>query len=71
MRTTLGLLPMPSAVLRAAQATLTAQAPGGAPLPGVFALPEISGSAPRDYLPAAIAGLVLLYAFTNRKRGRR
>lgn len=37
------------------------------PLPGVFALDTIEGSAKRDYLVAGIAAAILLYAFNKRR----
>ena len=43
---------------------------GGAPIP-VAQLEEIGVTATRDYLPAMIAGLLFLYAVTDRKKGRR
>lgn len=39
-----------------------------APLPGVYELPEISGSAPRDYLPALIALGIAAYALMDKRR---
>ncbi|MGE0294725.1 MAG: LysM peptidoglycan-binding domain-containing protein [Hyphomonadaceae bacterium] len=39
-----------------------------APLPGVYELPEISGSAKRDYLPALIALAVIGYVMMDKRR---
>lgn len=66
----LGIIGLPAGALQAAQ-QVTRTAPAGAPLPGVFELEEIGGSAPRDYLPAVVAGLLLLYAITDKRRGKR
>lgn len=39
-----------------------------APLPGVFALEEIGGSAPRNYIPALIAFGIAAYVLMDKRR---
>jgi hypothetical protein len=39
-----------------------------APLPGVYELPAIEGSAPRDYLPALIVAGIVAYALMDKRR---
>lgn len=42
----------------------------GEPLPGVYPLEEISGSAPRDYTPAIIAAAIALYFLMSDSKRR-
>lgn len=41
---------------------------GGEPLPGVYELEEIGGTAPRDYLPTFIALGIVALVLLNKRR---
>lgn len=53
---------------RVPELSITPPIANNAPLPGVYELPEISGEAPRDYIPALIALGVIGYVLMDKRR---